>query len=147
METACLPSYSGWISSATSPQSTELLTEPLTVCAPGVSAAIPCVATPAAELEDPARGCLTPPRRRHAGAASDDTNLVVSQRFGSRVVDIPVRRDAIGIADRSARGNNLDIRTGLFVVSTSLWSVTNRREDRDLRLKRLAAVLDILTQR
>ncbi len=45
------------------------------------------------------------------------------------------------------RGNNLDIRTRLFVVSTSLWSVINRREDRDLRLKRLAAVLDILTQR
>jgi len=100
-----LPSELQWPDpSTTSPQSTELLTEPLTVCAPGVSAAIPCVATPAAELEDPARGCLTPPRRRHAGAASDDTNLVVSQRFGSRVVDIAVRRDAIGIADRSARG-------------------------------------------
>ena len=45
------------------------------------------------------------------------------------------------------RGNKLDIRTRLFVVSTSLWSVINRLEDRDLRLKRLAAVLDILTQR
>ena len=45
------------------------------------------------------------------------------------------------------RGNDLDIRTRLFVVSASLWSVINRNEDRDLRVKRLGTVLDILTQR
>jgi AcrR family transcriptional regulator len=43
------------------------------------------------------------------------------------------------------RGRDLDIRTRLFVVSTSMWSVVNRDEDKDLRLKRLSAVLDILT--
>ncbi|TNF82410.1 MAG: TetR/AcrR family transcriptional regulator [Acidobacteria bacterium] len=43
------------------------------------------------------------------------------------------------------RGDDLDIRTRLFVVSSSMWSVINRNEDKDLRLKRLAAVLDILT--
>ena len=43
------------------------------------------------------------------------------------------------------RGNDLDIRTRLFVVSSSMWSVINRNEDKDLRLKRLVAVLEILT--
>jgi AcrR family transcriptional regulator len=45
------------------------------------------------------------------------------------------------------RGRDLDTRTRLFVISTSFWSSIYRNEDRDLRLKRLQAVLDILTQR
>jgi hypothetical protein len=43
------------------------------------------------------------------------------------------------------RGNDLDLRTRLFVVSSSMWSVINRDEDKDLRIRRLSAVLDILT--
>ena len=41
-------------------------------------------------------------------------------------------------------GDDLDIRTRAFVVTTSLWTVINRGETRKLRLARLEAVLDLL---
>jgi hypothetical protein len=44
------------------------------------------------------------------------------------------------------RGKDLDLRTRLFVVSSSMWSVINRDEDKNLRMRRLSAVLDILTR-
>jgi AcrR family transcriptional regulator len=44
------------------------------------------------------------------------------------------------------RGRELDIRARAFVVTTSLWSVINRDESQKLRLKRLGAVLEILTR-
>lgn len=43
-------------------------------------------------------------------------------------------------------GDDLDIRTRAFVVSSSFWSVINRDESRSLRKQRLAALLDILTR-
>jgi AcrR family transcriptional regulator len=67
----------------------------------------------------------------------------------ARIVELVdrTRLDFVGRLFRRLgfRGDALDIRTRLFVVSTSLWSVINRNEDKDLRLKRLSAVLDILT--
>ncbi len=44
------------------------------------------------------------------------------------------------------RGRELDVRTRAFVVTASLWPVINRDESRKLRLKRLRAVLDLLTR-
>ena len=43
-------------------------------------------------------------------------------------------------------GDELDIRTRTFVVTTSLWSVINRGESQRLRRRRLATLLDILTR-
>ena len=43
------------------------------------------------------------------------------------------------------RGDDLDIRTRAFVVSSSFWSVINRGESRRQRRRRLAALLDIFT--
>lgn len=59
-----------------------------------------------------------------------------------------IRLDFVGRFFRRLgyRGKDLDIRTRLFVVSTSMWSIINRNEDKDLRLRRLSAVLDILTK-
>lgn len=42
-------------------------------------------------------------------------------------------------------GNDLDIRTRTFVVTTSLWTVINRHASRKKRLQQLASVLDLLT--
>lgn len=42
-------------------------------------------------------------------------------------------------------GDDLDIRARTFVVTASLWSIINRGESQKRRLKRLEAVLDLLT--
>lgn len=43
-------------------------------------------------------------------------------------------------------GDDLDIRTRAFVVSSSFWAVINRNESKRLRQRRLSALLDILTR-
>ena len=60
--------------------------------------------TAIAEFHQPAGGSLIPSRRRHAGSAGEQADLVLAKFLGARVIHVAVERDRVGAIHNTASG-------------------------------------------